>query len=141
MTRHGEGGRDVGRGIVEGDVGVADGDANELDASLTSSESAKEGVVLLVLLGELVVAAEVPAKADLEEDEGAVLVVEGVEVRIGVGWYSWGVDDVRGGSHSCRHQVVEVFLWEDPVRYIPGGRHTFFVIPRCILLYGKSLSA
>ena len=29
----GEGGRDVGRDIVEGGAGVVDGDANELDAS------------------------------------------------------------------------------------------------------------
>ena len=114
MTRHGEGGRDVGRGIVKDGAGVADGDANELDASPISSEDAKEGVVLLGILGELVVAAEVPAESDLEEEEGAVLAVEGVEVRRGVGWHSLGVDDVRGGSHSCRHQAVEVLLWELP---------------------------
>jgi len=42
-------------------------------------------VVLLGLLFALVVEAEVPAKADLEEDEGAVLAVERVVVRGGVG--------------------------------------------------------
>jgi hypothetical protein len=122
---HGEGGRDVGRGIVEGGAGVADGDVDELDASPISSKGAKEGMVLLGLLGDLAVAAEVPVEADLEEDEGGVLAVEGVEVRSGVGWHSSGVDDVRGGSHSCRYQVVEIFLWEDPKRYVSGGRHTF----------------
>ena len=137
---HGEGGREVGRGDVEGGTGVADGDADELDASPISSEGAKEGVVLLGLLGELVVAPEVPAEADLEEDEGAVLAVEGVEVRSGVGWHSSGVYDVRGGSHSCRHQAVEVFLWEDPSRYIPRDRHAFFVVSRCIPLHGESLN-
>ena len=70
---HCEGGRDVGRGIKEGGAGVADVDAEELDASPISSKGAKEEVVLLGLLGELVVAAEVHAKANLEENEGAVL--------------------------------------------------------------------
>jgi hypothetical protein len=37
-------------------------------------------VILLGLLCVLVVEAEVPAKADLEKDEGAVLVVEGFVV-------------------------------------------------------------
>ena len=41
-------------------------------------------------------------------------------------------------SFSCRHQVVEVFLWEDPSRYVPGGRHAFFVVSRCIPLHGDS---
>ena len=47
----GEGRCDVSRGIVEGGAGVADRDADELDASLISSEGAKEGLVLLGLLG------------------------------------------------------------------------------------------
>ena len=136
---HGEGGRDVGRGIVEGGADVTDGDADEFDDTPISSNGAKEGVILLGLLGERVVAAEVHAEADLKEDEGAVLAVDGVDVRSGVGWHSSGVDDVRGGSHSCRHRVVEVFLWEDPSRYVPGGRHTFFVVSRCITLHGESL--
>ncbi len=58
---------------------MAEGDANELDASPISSEGAKEGVVFLGLLGELILEAEVPAEADLEEDEGAAFAVEGVE--------------------------------------------------------------
>ena len=62
--------------------------------------------MLLGLLDELVVATEVYAKADLKEGEGADLPVEGFEVRSGVGWHSSGVDDVRGGSHSCHHRVV-----------------------------------
>ena len=60
--------------VVEGRTGVADGDTYELDASLVLSESAKEGVVLLGLLGEFLLASEVCAKADREEDEGAVLI-------------------------------------------------------------------
>jgi len=37
-ANRGEGGRDVGRGIVEGGAGVADGDVDELDASPISSK-------------------------------------------------------------------------------------------------------
>ncbi len=58
-----EGGRDVGRCFMEGGVNVADGDANELDASPVSSEGAKKGVVLLRLLGEFLLASEVLAEA------------------------------------------------------------------------------
>jgi len=94
-------------------------------------------MVFLSLHGDLFLEAEVPAGADLEEDEGAVLAVEGVEVRSGVGWHSSDVDDVRGGSHFCRHQTVEVFMWEDPSRYVPGDRHAFFVKSRCIFLHGE----
>ena len=57
---HGEGARDVIRGIVEGGAGGADRDADEPDVSSISLEGAKEGVVLLGHFGEIVVAAEVP---------------------------------------------------------------------------------
>jgi len=67
-------------------------------------------VVFLGLLDDLVMVAKVPVKTDLEEDEGAVLAVEGVGVRGGVGWHSLGVDNIQGGFHFCRHQAVEVFL-------------------------------
>ena len=63
-------------------------------------------MVLLGLLGELVLAAEVHVNADFEEDEGTVLAVEGGGVQGGVDMHSSGVDDVRGSSRSCRHQVV-----------------------------------
>jgi len=59
---HGEGGRDVGRGIVEVGSGVADGGADELDVSPISSEGATKGQVLLGLLDELVVTAEAMQK-------------------------------------------------------------------------------
>jgi hypothetical protein len=79
-----EGGREVGRRVVEASAGVTDGDTDELDASLASSEGA-EGGVLLGMLCELVLAAEFHAKADLELDEGSVLAVEGIGARSGVG--------------------------------------------------------
>ena len=139
----GEGGRDVGRGVVEGGADETDGDEDELDASPILSEGAKEGVectsLLLGLFGELVLAAEVTTKANLEEDEGEVLAVEGVGVRSGVQWQFSSVDVDRGGARSCRRQLAEVFLWKDPSRYVPGGRHTFFIISRCLPLDGESL--
>ena len=85
---------------------MANGDADEIHASPISSQGAEEEVILLGLLCALVVEAEVPAKADLKENEGTVLAVERVVVRGGVRWHSAGVDDVRGSSRSCRHQVV-----------------------------------
>ena len=96
-------------------------------------------MVLLDLLGEFVLAAEVSAQANLEEDEGKFLAAEGGGVRGGVNWHSLGVDDVRGSSRSCRHQVVKVFSWEDTCRYVPGGRHTFFVPHLHFPLRGESL--
>ena len=58
------------------------------------------------LLDGFFLVSEVPIEADLKENEGAVLAVEGVGVRGGVAWHSSGVDNVRGCSRSCCHQVV-----------------------------------
>ena len=55
----GESGRNIGRRVEEGSTGLADGDANELNASPISSEGAKEGgMEFFGLLGELVVEVE-----------------------------------------------------------------------------------
>ena len=102
----GEGGRDGSRRVVEGGACDADGDAREVDAVPLSSYDAEREVVLLGLLCELVLTAGVLAKADFEEDERAVLAVEGVGVRVGIGWSPSGVDDVRGGSCYSYHQDV-----------------------------------
>ena len=48
-------------------------------------------------------AAEVPAEADFDEDEGAVLLVEDVDVGGRVGWHFSCVDDVGSSSCPCRH--------------------------------------
>ena len=95
-------------------------------------------MVLLGLLAEFVLATEVPAKANLEEDEGTVLRVEGVGVQSGINGHYSGVDDVQGGTHSCRHQVVKELLREDACRYVPVG-HAFFVIRLRYPLQGESL--
>jgi hypothetical protein len=98
----GEGGREVVPGVDEGGAGVADGDTNKLYASLMSSEGSEYGEVLVGLLVVFLVAAKIPAETDLEEDEGTVLQVEGVDVGGCVGWHSSCVDYVGGSSRSCR---------------------------------------
>jgi hypothetical protein len=80
---------------------MADGDAYELDASLVFAEGCEKRAVFLVLLGVFLVAAEVPAKAGLEDDERAVFPVEGAPVGGWVSWHSECVDDVGGCSRSC----------------------------------------
>jgi len=85
---------------------VADGDTNEVDPSLITSDRDHQGVVLLGFFLGFLVAAEVPANADLKEDEGAVLAVEEVDVPGRVGRHLSGVDDVGGSPRSGCHQVV-----------------------------------
>ena len=97
----GEGGCEVVRGVDEGGAGVAYGDAYELDASPVFAEDCEKGEVFFVLLGVFLVAAEVPAEAGLEDDEGTIFPVEGVPVRGWVDWHSECVDDVGGRSRSC----------------------------------------
>ena len=71
-------------GLGECGARVADGKGNELHPSPVFSEGRDEGGVLLGPLVELSVAAEVSAKADLDDDEGALFLskevgsVEGV---------------------------------------------------------------
>ena len=84
----GEGGCEVVRGVDEGGAGMADGDAYELDSCPIASRGGEQGEVLVGLLGVFLMASEVPAKADLDKDEGAVLLVEGVDVGERVGWHS-----------------------------------------------------
>jgi hypothetical protein len=142
----GDGGADLGedscevvRSVDEGGAGVADGDANELAASLLFAEGCEEREILVGLLIVFLVAAKVPAKADLEEEEGAVFLVERVELGGEVVWYSTCVDNVGGDSSSCRNDVVEVFLWKSPSWDVPGGRHAFFVVHRCCPMCGEGL--
>ncbi len=73
---------------------MADGDAYEVDSSLIASECGHHVGILLCFFVELLVASEVHAEADLKENEGAVLAVEGLDVRGRVGRHSSGVDDV-----------------------------------------------
>ena len=74
---------------------VADREGHKLHPSPVFSEGRDAGGVLVGLLVELNVAAEVPAKADLDEDEGALLFVEGGRVRRGSVWDPSCEDEVR----------------------------------------------
>ena len=64
----GEGICEVVRSVDEGSAGVADGDANELNASPIFAEGCEEGEVFVGLPFVFLMAAEVPAEADLEEE-------------------------------------------------------------------------
>ena len=67
---------------MEGDVGLADRDSDELGSSLVYSEGVlKKWVVLLGLVDELLVVSYVSTQADLKYDEGDVLAVEGGQFR------------------------------------------------------------
>ena len=85
---------------------MADGDAYEVNPAPIVSERGHQEVVLGDFFLELLVASEVPAEADLEEGEGTILAVEGVDFRGRVGRHSSGVDDVGGRPRSGCHQVV-----------------------------------
>ena len=68
-------GFDYGRRVVEDVAGVADGDKYKFNANPILSEGATDKVVLVVILGEFLVAFKVLAKANFEEDEGEAFAV------------------------------------------------------------------
>ncbi len=74
---------------------VADGEGHKLHPPPVFSEGRDEGGVLLGLLVEFNVAAEVSAEADLDEDEGELLYVEGDRFGRGSVWDPSCVDEVR----------------------------------------------
>ena len=74
---------------------MVDREGDKLHPSLVSSESRDMGRVLLGLFVELGVAAEVPAEADLDDDEGALFYVEGCLVGRGIVCDPSYVDEVR----------------------------------------------
>ena len=71
---------------------VAYREGDELHISLVSLEGRDEGGVLRGFGFVVGVAAEVPAKSDLDDDEGAKTLVEGGRVRGGGVMYPSGVD-------------------------------------------------
>ncbi len=74
---------------------VADREGHKLHPSPVFSEGRDEGEVLLGLLVELNVAAEVYVEADLDEGEGALFFIEGGRVGRGSVWDPSCVDEVR----------------------------------------------
>ncbi len=99
----GEGGCEVVRCVDKGGAGVTDGDANELDASPVFAKGCEKGEILVGLLVVFLMATEVPTEADFEKEEGAVFLVKVLEVRGWISWHSTCVNNVGGGSSSCRN--------------------------------------
>ena len=74
---------------------MSDGEGDELHSPPVLPEGLDEGKVLVGLVFSFVLASQVPAESDLDDDEDAVFLVEGVRVRGWGVWYSSGVDEVR----------------------------------------------
>jgi len=91
---------------------VADGVAYELDSSLVSSKCGEKGVLLIGFLAELFVAAKVPVYANLEENLGALLAVEGFKIRGGFGWRCSSVDYVRGSPTPAAIKLSISSCWK-----------------------------
>ncbi len=104
------------KGLGECGTHVADGKGNELHPSPIPSEYRNEGGVLLGLLVEFNVAAEVRAEADLDDDEGALYFVEICRIGRGSVWDPSCVDEVRCCAMSGFEQPIGLFVWEDPTR-------------------------
>ena len=73
-------------------------------------------MVFLLLLLELNVAAEVPAEADLDDDEGAFLLVEGGRVGRGNVYDPSCIDEVWCCDMSGFKQQLILPLREGPIR-------------------------
>ena len=91
----GESGGEVGQCRRKGRACVSDGEGDELHSPPVLPEGLDEGKVLVGLVFSFVIASQVPAESDLDDDEDAVFLVEGVRVRGWGVWYSSGVDEVR----------------------------------------------
>ena len=95
---------------------MTDREGDKLDPSPLSFEGRDEGEVLLGIFVELVVAAEVLAEADLDDDEGALFYVEGCRVGRRSVWDSSCVDEVQYCAMPGFEQHMGIFVWEDPIR-------------------------
>jgi len=109
---------------------VTDGKGSELHPSPIPSESHDEGGVFLGLLVELNVATEVPAKADLDDDESVMLFVKRGRFGGGSVCDTSSIDEVRCSAMFGVEQHPYLSTWEDPIRnavccrgalYVPGG--------------------
>ena len=85
------------------------------------------GEILIGFLVELNVAAEVPAEADIDEDEGALLSVEGDRAGRGSVRDPSCVEEVRCCDMSGFEHHLGLCMWEDPVRNATWRCGAFFV--------------
>jgi len=86
--------------LFEGGARVAAGDGHEFHLPPHLFESVDEWGVLGGLLLEPLVTPEVLAESDPDNDEDALLAVEGIRVRRWGVWYSSSVDQVGGSTVS-----------------------------------------
>ncbi len=78
--------------------------------SPVSLEGRDEGGVLRGFGFELGVAAEVPAKSDFDDDEGAEALVKGGRVRGGGARYPYGVYKIRRCSMSGGVELLNFYV-------------------------------
>jgi len=86
--------------FLEGGTRVADGDGHDFHLPPQRLESVDEWDVLGGLLLKPLVAPEVLAESDLDNDKDALLSVEGARIRRRGVRYSSSVDKVGGGAVS-----------------------------------------
>ena len=85
---------------LEGGARVAGGDGHEYNLPPQRLEGFDEWGVLCGLLLKPLVAPEVLAESDLEDDEDALFAVKGARVRRRGAQFSSSVDEVGGGAVS-----------------------------------------
>ncbi len=90
---------------------MADREGHELHPSPGFPEGRDEGGLFLGLLVELDVAAEVRAEADLDENEGALLPVEGGRVGRGSVWDPSCLDEARCCAMSGFERYMGLCMW------------------------------
>jgi len=105
----GDGGSEVVEGLGECGARVADGEGNELRPFSVSSEGRKERGVFLDLFVALNVAVEVHAKADLDEDESALCLVEHCQVCGGKIWDPSCMYEVHRRAVAVMEQLLSLF--------------------------------
>ena len=114
--------------FLEGGAGVADRDCHEFHLSQYLFEGGDEWGVLGDLLLEPLVASKVLAKSDLDDNEGAELLVVGGRVRGGGVRYAARVDEVRCCSVAGKVEFLYLSVREYPFRDTVRCRRAFRVV-------------
>ncbi len=86
--------------LLESGARVADGGGHEFLLPPHRLESGDEWGVFGGILLKPLVASEVLAESDLDDDDDALLSVGGARVRRWGVWYSYGVDKIESGAVS-----------------------------------------